>query len=89
MVNYVGFMISEEDLALRPGTRLDHSRAFVKQSFIKVRNGTEKTSDIDIRRGWRMPPLLVLARKLYTLISYYNKSKEYLKVVKILLDPLP
>ena len=48
--------------ALGPGTSLDHSRAFVKQSFIKVRNGTEKTSDIDIRRGWRMPPLLVLAR---------------------------
>jgi len=33
---------------------------------------------------------LVLARELYTLlISYYNKSKECLKVVKILLDPLP
>ena len=25
----VGFLISEEDLALGPGTRLDHSRAFV------------------------------------------------------------
>ena len=31
-----------------PGTRLDHSRAFGQQSFIK---GTEKSSDIDIRRG--------------------------------------
>ena len=29
MVNDVGFMISEEDLALGPRTRLDHSRAFV------------------------------------------------------------
>ena len=34
--------------------------------------------------------MLVLARELQTfLISYYNKSKECLKVVKILLDPLP
>ena len=51
-------MISEEDLALGPGTRLDHSRAFVQQSFIKVRKGTEKASDIDIRKGWRAPPAL-------------------------------
>ena len=29
MVNNVGFMIYEEDLALGPETRLDHSRAFV------------------------------------------------------------
>ena len=37
-----------------------------------------------------MPPLLVLARELYTfLIGYYNISKECLKVVKILLDTLP
>ena len=37
MVNNVRFMISEEDLALGPGTRLDHSRAFVVQSFVKVK----------------------------------------------------
>ena len=29
-------MICEEDLALGPGARLDHSRDFVWQSFIKV-----------------------------------------------------
>ena len=30
MVNNLGFMIAEEkDLALGPGTRFDHSRAFV------------------------------------------------------------
>ena len=35
-----------------------------------------------------MPPSLVLARELYTLsIGYYSKSKEYLKVVKVLPDP--
>ena len=29
MVKDVGFMMPEEDLASGPGTRLDHSRAFV------------------------------------------------------------
>ena len=34
--------------------------------------------------------MLVLARELYTfLIGYYNKSKECLKFVKILIDTLP
>ena len=57
--NRVGFVISkEEDLTLGSGTRLDHSRAFVQQSFIKVWKGTEKASDIDIRKGWRAPPAL-------------------------------
>ena len=53
MVNLIafGFVISkEEDLASEPGIRLDHSRAFVQQSFIQVRKWTEKVSDIDIRR---------------------------------------
>ena len=90
MANSVGFMVSKEDLALGPGTGLDHSRAFVYQSFVKVRKGTEKASDIDIRGGWRAPPSLVLARELYTfLINHYNTSNECLKVVKILPDPLP
>ena len=37
------------------------------------------------KKGAReLPPLLVLAKELYTfLIGYYNKSKECLKVVKI------
>ena len=92
MVNDVGFMISIEDLALGPGTRPDHSRAFVYQSFIKVKKGTEKVSDI--RMGQRVPPptmnLLALARELCAfLTSCYNKSKECLKSVKILPDPLP
>ena len=65
MVNSVRFVISEEDLALGPGTRLDHSRAFVYQSFIKVRKGQTKLLT-DIRKGWRLSPSLVLARELYT-----------------------
>ena len=52
--------------------------------------GTEKPSDIDIRRGPRMPHSLVFSKGIiYFLISYYNKSKECLKFVKILPDPLP
>ena len=35
-------------------------------------------------------PIPSLNKKIiYFLIAYYNKSKEYLKVVKILLDSLP
>ena len=49
---------------------------------------TEKASDMDIRRGMESTPSLVLARELYILIGYYNKSKECLKFAKILLDPL-
>ena len=37
-----------------------------------------------------MSPSLVLVRELYTFsIGYYSKSKECLKVVKVLPDPLP
>ena len=38
--------------------------------------GTEKASDRDIRRGWRMPAFLVLAREWYTfLISYFMANR--------------
>ena len=62
MVNGVKFMVSEADLALGPGTRLDHSRAFVYQSFIKVCKGTEKASDIDIRRETESAPLASVSK---------------------------
>ena len=65
MVNCVGFVISEEDFASGPGTRLDHSRAFMQQSFIKIRKGTEKVSDTDIRRGPESAPLASLIKALY------------------------
>ena len=41
MLNGAGFKISEEDLTLGPGTRLDHLRAFVEQSSIKVKRDRE------------------------------------------------
>ena len=85
MINEVRFVISKKDLASGLETKFDHSELLCGRSFTKV-EGTEKDSDIDIRSD----PLLVLARELYIfLISYYNKSKKSLKVVKILLDPLP
>ena len=48
-------MISEEDLALGSGTRLDYSELLCGRSFITVK-GTEKASDIDIRRGTESDP---------------------------------
>ena len=53
-------MVSEEGLAAGPGTKFDHSRAFVEQSFIKVRKETELLTQTQKRDG--MPPSLVLAR---------------------------
>ena len=61
MVNGVGFVICEEDLALGPGTRIDHSRAFVHQGFIKVKR-TEEASDTDIRSGMESAPLARLSK---------------------------
>ena len=50
---------------------------------------TEKTSDIDIRRGQKEYPLASVSNGvIYFLISYYSESKECLEVVKTLLDPL-
>ena len=50
----------------------------------------EKASDIDIRRGQKKYSLAsVSSGVLYLVISYYNESKERLKFVKILPDPLP
>ena len=84
-------MISEEeDIALEPGTRLDHSRAFFVAVFYQSIKGTEKASDIGIRRGTESAPLAGLSKgAIYFVVGYYNKSKECLKFVTILPDPLP
>ena len=51
---------------------------------------TEKTSDIDIRRGMESAPLASVSKGVtYFLITYYSESKECLEVVKASLDPLP
>ena len=55
------FVISKKDLASGPENRIDHSRAFVYQSFITVWKATEKSSDIDIRRGTKSAPIASLS----------------------------
>ena len=87
-MNSVRFVISE-DLILGPGTRLDHQELLCGRVLLKWKRA-EKASDPDIRRGTESAPLNSLSKGvIYFLISYYNQSKECLKVVKILLDPLP
>ena len=64
-MNDIAFVIAEkEDLASGPGTRLDH---LCSRVLLQYKKGTEKASDIDIRRGWKEYRLLVLAMELYTL----------------------
>ena len=42
------------------------------------------------QKGMESAPLASVSKGvIYFLISYYNKSKECLEVVKISLDPLP
>ena len=69
MVTDVRFVISEEDLALGPRTRLDHSKELLCSSFTKVRKGTEKASDIDIRRGIENAPLASVSKRV---IYFFN-----------------
>ena len=83
-------MISEEGLTLEPGTRLNRSRAFYGRVLLKYKNGQRKrlTQTSEGRR--KVPHSLVFSKQIiYFLISYYSKSKECLKFVKILPDPLP
>ena len=69
--------------------RLDCSELLCNKVLLKYKE-IVKASDIDIRRGQKECPLASVSnRVIYLLISYYNESKECLKVVKTLLDPLP
>ena len=90
-MNNVGFVISKEDLALGPGTRLDGSlKSFCAAEFIKVTKGTERASDTDIRRGQKEYPLASVSNGvIYLLISYYNESKECLKFREKFTRPTP
>ena len=61
-MNDIAFVIAEkEDLASGPGTRLDH---LCSRVLLQYKKGTEKASDIDIRRGMNSAHFLVLAREL-------------------------
>ena len=67
-MNDVRFTISEEDLALKSGTRVDYSELLCGRSFITVK-GTEKASDVDIRRGMESAPLANLSKGV---IYFFN-----------------
>jgi len=68
-VNGIGFMISEEGLALGSGTSLDYSELLCGRSFITVK-GTEKASDVDIRRGMESAPLANLSNGVIYFFSW-------------------
>ena len=77
MVNGVRFMISEEALTLGPGTRLDHS-SFCVAEFYKIRKGTEKASDIGIRRGQKEHPLASVSNGIiYSLVITVNQKNVW------------
>ena len=72
-----------------PETRLDCAELLCNKVLLKYK-GDRESSDIDIRRGQKEYPLASVSNGvIYLLISYYNESKECLKFVKILPDPLP
>jgi len=51
----------------------------VRSSFITVRKGTQKASDTDIRRGWKVPPLASLFKGSYMLFSDPLERLQFLK----------
>ena len=71
-----------------PETRIHCSELLCNEILLKYKK--EKASDIDIRRGQKECPLASVSNGvIYFLISYYNESKERLKFVQVLPDPLP
>ena len=59
------------------------------QKFYYSDKGQRKPLTQTSRGGQRVPPSLVLARELYVFsVGYNSKSKDCLKVVKVLPDPL-
>ena len=90
MGNTVGVLISEEDQACRPGTRLDHSRTFVS-GFYQTMKRDRETSDVDNRKRMESAPVASLSKGViyFFKTGYYDKSRECLKVLKILQNPLP
>ena len=72
MVIDYGFLISkQQDLALGPETRLDHSRSFVYQSFIKVKKGQKKLLTETSEKGQRVSPFASVSKGV---IYFFNWS---------------
>ena len=70
MVKDVGFVISKEDLALGPCLI---TQELLCSSFIKVKKGTEKASDIDIRRGMEKAP----THQSYQGLIYFSETHSH------------
>ena len=78
----------------RPGNR-DQGPDLITQELLHTRvlskyeKGQRKLLTWTSKEGQRMPTIPSLSKGIiHVLIGYYKKSKECLKVVKILLDPL-
>ena len=75
-MNEVRFVIAEEeDLALGPGIRLDHSGLLCGRSFIIVK-GTEKDSDIDIRRVAESAPLTIFSKGIIYFLNELLQNQK-------------
>ena len=82
-MNSVGFMISkEEDSALGPGTRLDHSRAFVWQS-LKYKKGTEKLLTQTSEGRQRVPPTSISLSRGATYLFQTQSHNIHLKLTRL------
>ena len=66
MLNDVGFMIFEEDLAWDQGPGLITRELLYSRIFIKVQKGTEKLLTYTSGGGQRVPTLTNLIKALYT-----------------------
>ena len=74
MVNDVRFVTSEEDLASEQRPGLTTQGSGVAEVLLQSK-GTEKASDIDIRRGQRVPHSLVWVG-LYVLIQLVISNRK-------------
>ena len=86
--NTPGFLApGGEEFNPGPEMRLDCSELLCNKVLLKYK---EKASDIGIRRGQKEYLLASVTNGIiYSLISYYNESKECLEVVKTSLDLFP
>ena len=84
MVNNIRFMISkeEEDLALGPGTKLDHSELLCGRSFNIVKNDRESFLHRCQKGGWRVSHLLVLSRPYILLASLMTQTVKSLPAMQ-------
>ena len=82
-----GFLASRgEEFNLGPETRLDHSELLCDKVLLKYKGDRESFWH---RHQKGAESVSVSNGVIHSPISHYNESKEWLEVVKTLLDPLP